>query len=554
MGAPTTSESTWRQTLPADAVAGLTTAAVVLPKAMAYATIANLPVQAGLYTAVTPMVVYALLGSSRPLSVSTTTTLAILTAAEVARLAPDGTPDRMIAVATTLAVLTGAFLILAGVFRLGFLAKFISEPVLVGFKAGIGLVIVVDQLPKFLGIHIEKAGWLHNIVATVAHLPEVSRPTLLIALVTVGILAGLEHFRPRSPAPLIAVGAAIALSAWFGLEAAGVATVGAVPAGLPGFTPPDWQLARQLWPAALGMALMSFTESIAAGRAFAERGEPRPRPNRELLATGTASLAGGLLGSMAAGGGTSQTAVNRRAGARTKAAGMVTALAGIATLLVLAPVLALMPLAALAAVVIVTSLPLVSLTGFARIRRFRMVEFSWSLAACAGVVFLGTLAGILVAVILSLLLLIYLSNNPPVYVLGRKPGTDVFRPRSDEHPEDQSIPGLLVLRTDGRVHFGNVEYLGDQMWPLIYEARPKVVLLDCNGIPSFEYTALTTLAEGEERIRREGMELWLAALSAEALGEVQRSGLGERLGRERMHFTVARAAEAFEATRSGPTL
>lgn len=538
---------TWRSVLTADVVAGLTTAAVVLPKSMAYATIASLPVQVGLYTAVVPMLVYAVLGSSRPLSVSTTTTLAILTAAELGQAAPDGAPERLLAATAMLAVLTGAFLAVAGVLRLGFLAKFISEPVLVGFKAGIGLVIVVDQLPKFLGVHIEKAGWLHNLLATAAQLPGVSIPTLMIALVTVGILVGLEHFLPHSPAPLIAVAAAIALSAWLGLAAAGVSTVGPIPSGLPRFVLPDWSLARMLWPGALGIALMSFTETIAAGRAFAERGEPRPRPNRELIATGAANLAGGLFGGMPAGGGTSQTAVNRHAGARTKLAGAVTALAGVATLLFLAPVLALMPNATLAAVVIVTSLPLISISGFRRIRQYRVLEFTWTVAACAGVVILGTLNGILVAVVLSLLALMYLANNPKVYVMARKPGTDVFRPVSAEHPGDETVPGLLILRTDGRVHFGNVEHLGDQMWALIHAAQPTVILLDCSSIDGFEYTALTALAEGEERVGQEGMELWLAELSPEALPQVQRSELGRVLGRERMHFTVALAVEAFKA-------
>jgi len=537
----------WRSVLTADVIAGLTTAAVVLPKAMAYATIAGLPVQVGLYTAVVPMLVYAVLGTSRPLSVSTTTTLAILTAAELGQAAPDGAPERLLAATVMLAVLTGAFLALAGVLRLGFLAKFISEPVLVGFKAGIGLVIVVDQLPKFLGVHIEKAGWLHNLVATAAHLPEVSLPTLMVALLTVGILVGLEHFLPRSPAPLIAVAVAIAVSAGLGLAAAGVSTVGPIPSGLPRLVLPDWSLVRMLWPGALGIALMSFTETIAAGRAFAERGEPRPRPNRELFATGAANLAGGLFGAMPAGGGTSQTAVNRRAGARTRLAGAVTALAALATLLFLAPVLALMPHATLAAVVIVTSLPLISISGFRRIRQYRVLEFTWTVAACAGVVVLGTLNGILVAVVLSMLALIYLANNPPVYVMARKPGTDVFRPATAEHPGDETVPGLLILRTDGRIHFGNIEYIGDRMWPLVHEARPRVVLLDCSGIASFEYTALMGLEAGEEKLRGEGIELWLAELSPEALPQVQRSGLGRLLGRERMFFTVGLAVEAFKA-------
>jgi MFS superfamily sulfate permease-like transporter len=407
-------------------------------------------------------------------------------------------------------------------------------------------VIVVDQLPKFFGVHIEKAGWLRDLISTAGQLGHVSTPTVLIGIATVVVLVGFEYFLPRSPAPLIAIGAAIAISAWFGLQAAGVAVVGPIPAGLPGFTMPDIALARLLWPGALGIALMSFTETIAAGRAFAAKGEPRPEPDRELLATGAANVAGGFFGAMASGGGTSQTAVNRHAGARTQMAGIVTALTGVATLLFLAPVLALMPFAALAAVVIVTSLPLIKISSIREIYHYRIIEFTWTVAACAGVVVLGTLNGILVAVALSVVALIYLASHPPVYVMARKPGTDFFRPVTPEHPEDEHVPGLLILRADGRIHFANVEYIGDKMWPIVLAERPRVVLLDCSGITGFEFTALKSLSEAEERVRTEGMELWLARLSPEALAQVQRMPLGAALGRERMFFTLALAVEAFK--------
>jgi high affinity sulfate transporter 1 len=535
------------RSLTPDVVAGLTAAAVVIPKAMAYATIAGVPIQVGLYTGIVPMVVYALLGTSRPLSVSTSSTIALLTASELAVAVPDGAPDRLVAVTAMLTFLTGAALVAAAVLRLGFLAKFISEPVLVGFKAGVGLVIVVDQLPKFLGVHIEKAGWLHNVVQTFAHLPDSSRPALAIAGAALVVVVALEHFLPRSPAPLLALGAGVAVAQFLGDSASQVSTVGAIPAGLPTLQLPDWSLAGQLAPAALGIALMSFTESIAAGRAFVERGEPRPTPNRELLATGAGNLLGGLFSNMPSGGGTSQTAVNRRAGAKTQMAGLVTALVGVAALLFLGPYISMLPNPALAAVVIATSAPLISVPALLRIRRFRMLEFTWAIAAAAGVVFLGTLNGILVAVVLSTIGLIHLSNNPPVYELVRKRGTDVFRPRSAEHADDESYPGLLVVRTDGRIHFGNVEHVGDLMWPLIRGANPKVVVIDCSGIAGFEYTALERLDAAQEQLANEGIELWLAALTPEALSQVQRSSLGGRLGRAGMHFTVARAVEAFLA-------
>ena len=325
--------------------------------------------------------------------------------------------------------------------------------------------------------------------------------------------------------------------------------VGHIPGGLPPLVRPDLELVESLWPAAVAIALVSFTETIAAGRAFAASGEPRPNPNQELVATGAANALGGLFGAMPGGGGTSQTAVNRKAGARTQLAALVTAGVSLATLLFLAPVVGLIPHATLAGVVIATSLGLIGLADFREIRRYRTQEFRWALVACVGVVLLGTLKGILAAVILSMLSLFRMANNPPVYVMGRKRGTDVFRPRSSEHADDEGYPGLLILRTEGRAYFGNAQNISDRMLPLVREARPAVLLLDCGGIPGFEFTALKMLAEAELRLRDDGVELWLAALGPESLPLVQGSPLGARLGRERMFFTVPQAVERYLARR-----
>jgi high affinity sulfate transporter 1 len=536
-----------RPWLKADVLAGLTTAAVVIPKAMAYATIAGLPVQIGLYTVLVPMVVYTVLGTSRPLSVSTTTTLGVLCANALEAAVPHAEPVRLITASATLAVLVGAILLLARLLRLGFVANFISDPVLTGFKAGVGLVIVLDQAPKLLGVHFDKLGFVRDVASLVRHLPETSTPTLAVGLATLAVILGLEHLAPRLPSPLLAVGGGIAASFFLGLQASGVGVVGHIPGGLPAFVPPDVSLFEQLWPAAVGIALMSFTETIAAGRAFAAPGEPRPEPNQELIATGAANLLGGLFGAMAGGGGTSQTAVNGKAGARTQVAALVTAGAALATLLFLAPVMGLLPQATLAAVVIAFSVGLISPEGFREIQGFRVQEFLWALVACVGVMLLGTLKGILAAVILSMLTLLYMANNPPVYVMGRKRGSDAFRPVSPDHPDDESFPGLLILRTEGRVYFGNAQNIGDRVWPLVREAKPKVVLVDCGGIPSFEFTALKMLGEAEEKLREEGVALWLAALSPEALRLVQGSPLGRLLGRERMFFTLPQAVERYLA-------
>jgi MFS superfamily sulfate permease-like transporter len=249
---------------------------------------------------------------------------------------------------------------------------------------------------------------------------------------------------------------------------------------------------------------------------------------------------------MPAGGGTTQTAVNRSAGARSQVAELVTAAAALATLLVLAPLIAPLPQAALGAVVIAYSLPLIRPAEFATIRRVRRIEFRWALLACVGVVALGTLQGIMIAVLVSMLSLLHQTNNPLVYAVGRKRGTNVFRPLSDEHPDDESMPGLLLLRVEGRVYFGNAQRVGEKMRRLIENAAPKVVVLDCSALTDLEYTALTMLTDADERLRRDGVTLWLAALNPDVRHVVAHAPLGEVLGRERMLVNVESAMERYQ--------
>ncbi|MFZ0313320.1 MAG: SulP family inorganic anion transporter [Candidatus Korobacteraceae bacterium] len=529
-----------------DVIAGLTTAAVVIPKAMAYATIAGLPVQVGLYTAFLPMVIYAVLGTSRVLSVSTTTTLAILAAAELGEVVPSGDAASLLSASATLTLLVGAMLVLASILRLGFVANFISEPVLIGFKAGIGVVIVLDQVPKILGVHFARGTFVQNLLATVRGVPKTSPATLAVGISMIVLLVAMERFSPKAPAPLLAVAAGIAGACFLNLQAHGVELVGHIPRGLPSFTPPALSLAIQLWPGALGIALMSFTETIAAGRAFARGDEPSPQANRELLATGLANVGGAFLGAMPAGGGTTQTAVNRQAGARTQMAEIVTASMTLLTMLLLAPLIALMPQATLAAVVIVYSIGLIRPAEFREILNVRRTEFTWALIAFTGVMLLGTLKGIIVAIIVSLLALAYQAADPPVYVLGRKPGTNVFRPRSNEHPEDEIFAGLLLLRLEGRVFFANADHIAQRTKLLIEETQPKIVAIDFSGVPDLEYTALKMLTESEQRQRARGVRLWLVGMNPRVLEVIYRSHLGEVLGRESMHFNLETAVAKYQ--------
>ena len=530
----------------ADLVAGLTVAAVVIPKAMAYATIAGLPVQVGLYTSFLPMIIYAVLGTSRPLSVSTTTTIAILTSAELDQIVAGGDLQSLLRASAMLTLVVGAILVLASLLRLGFIANFISEPVLVGFKAAIGLVIITDQIPKILGIHFPKASFLHSLLAIFHGIPEASLPTLSVGIVTMALLVGIERLLPRLPAPLIAVAAGIVGTSLLHLHARGVPLVGLIPKGLPPVTVPDFSLVTQLWPGAMGIALMSFTETIAVGRAFAGAEESPPRANQELLATGLATVGGAFLGAMAAGGGTSQTAVNRLAGARSQFAQLVTSGVVLATMLFLSPLIELMPQPTLAAVIIVYSIGLIHPKEFEEILKVRRTEFIWALTAFAGVVLLGTLKGIIVAILVSLLGLAYQLATPHVYVLGRKPGTNVFRPLSKEYPADEIFSGLLLLRLEGRIFFANADIIGQKMRQLVEQWKPQVVAIDFSNVPDLEYTALKMLTEGEKKQRERGVSVWLVGLNSQVMSVVQRSSLGKVLAHERMHFNLELAVHTYE--------
>ncbi|AHX13503.1 sulfate transporter [Dyella jiangningensis] len=528
-----------------DLLAGVTASAIVVPKALAYATVAGLPIQVGLYTCFVPMLVYALVGTSRPLSVSTTTTLAILTSTALAQAVPNADAAELAKATAMLCMLTGAMLIVAGALRFGFVANFISAPVLTGFKAGVAVVIVVDQLPKLLGLHITKSGFLRDVGAITVALPHLSIATAAVGLAAIALLTVMEKTVPKAPAPLVVVALGILAVPLLSLGAHGVTVVGHVPTGFPALGLPDLSLATTLWPAAAGIALMSFTESVAAGRAFVATGEPYPQPNSELWATGLSNLIGAPFGCMPSGGGTSQTAVNRMVGAKTQLAGMVTSLVALATMLLLAPFIGRMPNAILAAIVVVYSVGLFKPSDFVAIRTIRRTEFWWAVAALLGVVLLGTLKGILVAIVISLMSLSYQALSPPLYVLRRKPGTQVFRPVSDRHPNDEATPGLLILRPEGRLFFGNADHFGQRIQPLLAETRPSVLVLDMSGVFDIEYTALLALTDAEEKQRLAGTELWLTGVSPGVLSTLRKSRLYEALGDRRMFYSVADAYEAW---------
>ena len=452
-----------------------------------------------------PLVVYAVMGTSRPLSVTSTSTIAILAAGALGQVAPGGDAATLMAASATLALLAGAFLLLGGLLRLGVVANLISDPVLTGFKAGIGLIIVLDQLPKLLGIHITKAGFFRDIWS-IGHTPAGDIPPDPDARRgDAGPHAGPGAFRARrcrrrwSPWQ-----SALPSRPLSGLDKAGIALVGTVQAGLPSFALPDLSLVEQLWPAALGIALMSFVETAAAGRAFIRRGDPAPDANRELVATGMANLAGSLFHIMPAGGGTSQTAVNDSAGARSQVAGLVTAAVVVATLLFLAPLFGLMPHPTLAAVVVIASIGLISPAEFRSILKIRSMEFRWALIAMVGVLLLGTLKGILVAVLVSLIaLMVRGSRHPfcpgtkarhqrvPPPLAGASGGRDLPRPAAAPAGRRDI---LCQCPATGPADAGTASK----------SSTPRVLVLDLRAVPELEYTALRMLTDGEEKIRENG--------------------------------------------------
>jgi SulP family sulfate permease len=478
-----------------DALAGATTAAVVIPQAMAYATIAGLPVQIGLYTAAVPLLVYALLGSSRALSVSTTSTLAALTGAAVGAVA-HGDAHRALTAASTLAVLTGLLLLAAGLLELGFVADFISHPVLAGFKAGTGLLIAVGQLSKLLGIDQTGDHFFDKLWSALSQVGDIDWPTAAIAGGSVAVLVGLRRWAPKAvPAALIVVAGGIILgSAGVG----GVALVGDVPKGLPTPVAPSWSLIGPLLPAAAGIALMAFVESIAAGRAVARDDEREPDADRELMALGAANVVGGTFQAFPAGGGLSQTAVNDEA--RSQLAGAISGGLAILTLLFLAGLFADLPQATLGALVVVSAMGLVQIEPLRAYGRIRRPGFLFGAITLVAVLLLGVLDGVLVGVLASMLGLVHALNHPFI----------------DTTP----VPGGVVLRVYGPIYFANVQRVRRQV---LEAADGELVVLDMTAVTGADITALAILPALDRELAARGTTLRLASLNDRAGTTLMRS-------------------------------
>lgn len=501
-----------RAWLRSDVLAGLATGTVVIPQAMAYATIAGMPPSVGLYTCLLPMAAYALLGGSRALSVSTTSTIAVLVASSLAGL-PDRDSGELLGAAFTLTFLVGVCLMVMRLARLGALVESISPATLTGIRIGVGLTVLASQLPALLGLSADQDadGFFEELVAVARDLTDVSAVTTAVGLGAVVILLVLRRVAPTVPGPLVVVAAGIGLVAFSGIEDRGLALIDPVPTGLPSLSLPVAGDVIDLLPGAVAIALMSFLETVLVARTNRRRREPPVDVDRELVATGIAAIAGGLTQALPPAGGFSQSAVNLRAGARTQLSGLVTASLALLVALALAPLLADLPQTILAAMVLFAVAGLLDpreLATYAAIDRTELV-----VALVVAVVGLtgGMLLGVAVGVGLTLSLVIRAANRPKVDRLDRAPG--------------DAAPGELFLRLTTDLYTGNAQATHDAALRMVQavDPDPRTVVLDLSVLTHVTIPLLNTLRSLREDLSCDGVELVLRDVPDEVLPVLRRS-------------------------------
>ncbi len=514
--------------LRADLVAGLSAGAVVIPQAMAYASIADMPVQIGLYTCMVPMIVYALLGGSRTVSVSTTSTIATLTAstligAGIAAGSEDAQTSLM-----TLTLMVGVILVVARILRLGAIIENISDATMSGIKAGVGLTVAASQLPKLLGVpgDPDATGFVDVLGGVLGQLGDANGATVALSAASIAALVVMSRFVPRVPGPLVVVAVGIALIAFTGLRDRGVELITEVPRGIPLPGIPSLHDVGGLLPGALAISVMAFLETVAVARGVRRPEEPQIDSDRELLANGVASMAGSFFHTLPPAGGFSQTAVSLRAGARTQLSGIVTAFLAVLVALFLAPVLSDLPQATLGAMVVVATLGLVDLGAFVRYWQVNRMEF-WIASATA---LIGLTAGLLPAVLAGVLLTLYLVlhelNRPHVLQLTRNVEGG-WRALEPDAPPVASDP--LVLRVDSGLYTANVRANTREISRRVLEMRPSTLVLDCSRISQVTTTVMRNLLDLDRELSDAGTEVFYAALPRTNLATVRRTALGREL-------------------------
>ncbi len=541
----------WRWLRP-DLIAALAVWAVLVPEGMAYASLAGLPPEAGLFAALAPLVLYALLGTCRQLTVGPSSAVAAFSAAAVAPFA-GGDAGRFIALSALLALLAGGILLVAGIARLGFVAEFFAKPVLTGFVGGMALVIAVGQAGKLLGVESGGSTFFGKLVSLPEDLDATSLTTLAVGLASLALIFALRRYAPKAPAALLAVVLGIVAVSVFGLDEHGVHVVGDIPAGLPSLTFPAIGLGdvTLLLPEAAALALVGFAESVAGARALAAARGYEVDADQELVALGASNLGAGLLQGFFVDASLSRSAVAESSGARTQLYGIVLFVSLVVTMLFLLPLFHDLPEAVLGAIVIGAVAHLVDARELRRLWRIDRTDFLLAVVSFAGVLMFGILTGLVIAVVVSLLALIYRAYLPTSAVLGRAPGDEgdeALRYRGvEDHPEYETVPGLTILRIDGELFFANARWFRDTVRGLVRGQTPPVreVLVHAGAVPHIDTTAAATVKELAEELRESGVDLAFARVTTPLYQHLERNGVVDLVGPELFHDTVAAGVADF---------
>ncbi|GHD64181.1 SulP family inorganic anion transporter [Jeongeupia chitinilytica] len=511
----------WR----ADVQAGLSVAAVALPVGVAYAQLAGFSPIVGLYSTILPMIVYALMGSSRQLVVGPDAATCAMIAATLMPLAAPGSEEYM-GLAVSLTLMAGLFCMLASRFRLGFLADFLSRPILAGLLNGVAVNIIIGQLGKVSGLKLDGKDVIGQLLSLVEQLGRIHWPTLLLALATIAVYFIVKYRVPRGPAALVAMVGATLASGLFALSQYGVAVVGPLPSGLPRLVWPSLphEALGTLVPAAAALALISFSSAMLTGRSFAAKNGYDIDANREFMALGAADVASALSQGFAISGADSRTAVNDAAGGQTRMVSIVGAGALLLVLLVLTKPLAVLPIAALGAILIASAIGLMDLRGLIALRRYSRAEFNIALATLSGVVIIGVMPGILMAVGLALLRFLAQVARPSDQLFGRIGDRDGFYELA-HYPEAKPVPGLLIYRFESPLTFFNADFFRQRLQALVHEQQPRWVVIDAVSIGDVDLTGAMAVRELQKQLAERGIVLALAGRTAQMLEWLRQRGI-----------------------------
>jgi sulfate permease, SulP family len=543
-----------RAWLAADILAGLTLWGLVVPVGMAYAGIADLPPQAGLYTLVASLLVYALLGTSRHLSVGATSATAALIASTVVAVGITSADiANYQAHAAALVLVIGVVFLVAGLARLGWVTQFLSKPVMDGFVVGLAIFVAVGQLNKLFGVEKGHGNTVQKLIAIIKQLPESNWVTFAVGAAALALLFLLPRWNKKIPAGLVVLFGSIAASIVLDLNAKyGVAVSGTLPQGLPSISLPQVPLATvfaMILPA-IGIFLVAYSEALGVAREFAGKHGYEVDPDQELNAHGITNLASGLLGGMIAAGGMSASAVKEGAGARTQVANLVAWGVTLVTLLFLTPLFASLPEAVLAALIINAVWHILTSRKLAKIRLVSQTEFWLGALTLAGVVFIDVLEGMIIGLVASVLLILYQSSRPHLASLGRVPGVPGAYSDLKRHPESIAVPGVLIVRLDAPMYYANALTVRERMKELVAETQPppRAVLLDSAGQDSLDITSAEVLKGVLAELKGKGIAIYVAELHGPVREFAQRTGLLEMIGDDHIFPTVDAAVHYIETT------